>query len=377
VRFSIFLNGRSLGPEEDRDFIRMTVTHAERAVASGFEALFVPDHHFTGYMPVASDPMMFAAYLLGRCPGIYLGFSVTSVPLHNPVRFVERVNILDQLTEGRLLVGIGSGTTPEEMIGFGITYKEAGAVAEANLAIADALWAKGMQDAPVEFDNGFYRGRVLQRIAPAPYTQPRPRLMPVAMKEASMRRAAENGWPAFIPAFTPPQIGGTEPMKHVQKYFGAYRTALEAAGHTAAVVADALSWSTHTYQCVHVAESDDQATDELHEILTAYQQAVEREAEFNTRAESDQANRKTDNTPNALTEDWIGTWTLSGSPKTICEKLAPYAALGIGNILCGTLTGPLTERRLALSDQTIGLISREVMPHFHSQRATQTIGQTP
>ncbi len=170
----------------------MTVSHAEHAVANGFEALFMPDHHFTGYMPVASDPMMFAAYLLGRLPGIYLGFSVTSVPLHNPVRFVERVNILDQLTQGRLLVGIGSGTTPEEMIGFGVTYKEAGAVAEANLRIADELWAKTMDDPPLAYDNGFYRGKVLQRIAPAPYTQPRPRLMPVAMKEASMRRAADN-----------------------------------------------------------------------------------------------------------------------------------------------------------------------------------------
>ncbi len=324
----------------------------------------MPDHHFTGYMPVASDPMIFAAYLLGRLPGIYLGFSVTSVPLHSPVRFVERVNILDQLTEGRLLVGIGSGTTPEEMIGFGVTYKEAGAVAEANLAIADALWAKSPYDAPVAFDNGFYRGRVLQRIAPTPYTRPRPRLMPVAMKEASMRRAAENGWPAFIPAFTPPQIGGTEPMKHVSKYFNAYRAALEAAGHPEGVVTEALSWSTHTYQCVHVAESDDQARDELHEILTAYQQAVEREAEFNARAESDQANRKTDNTPNALTEDWIGTWTLSGSARTVREKLEPYAALGIGNVLCGTMTGPLTERRLALSNQTTSLLAKDVMPHF-------------
>jgi len=370
VRFSIFLNGRSLGPDEDHDFIRMTVAHAERAVAHGYQAFFMPDHHFTGYMPVASDPMIFAAYLVGRFPGIYLGFSVTSVPLHSPVRFVERVNILDQLTQGRLLVGIGSGTTPEEMIGFGVTYKEASAVAEANLNIADALWAKGVSDPAVEFDNSFYRGRVLQRIAPAPYTQPRPRLMPVAMKEASMRRAADNGWPAFIPAFTPPQIGGTEPLKHVRKYFTAYRTALEAAGHPAGVVADALGWSTHTYQCVHVAQTDDQARDELHEILTAYQRAIEREAEFNARAESDQANRKTDNTPNALSEDWIGTWTLYGSPATVRDKLAPYAALGIGNILCGTMTGPLTQRRLALSNQTIALLAQQVMPHFPPDQTT-------
>ncbi|MCQ7029673.1 LLM class flavin-dependent oxidoreductase, partial [Escherichia coli] len=92
--------------------------------------------------PVASDPMMFAAYLAGQLKKVHFGFSVTSVPLHSPVRFAERVNILDQLTEGRLLVGVGSGTTPEEMIGFGVNYKEASAIAEANLAIAEKLWAK-------------------------------------------------------------------------------------------------------------------------------------------------------------------------------------------------------------------------------------------
>lgn len=194
--------------------------------------------------------------------------------------------------------------------------------------------------------------------------------MPVAMKEASIRRAAENGWPAFIPAFTPPQIGGTEPFTHVEKYFTAYRTALEKAGHGMDVVDAALSWSTHTYQCVHLAETDAQARDELMEILTAYQGAVEREAAFNARAESDLANTKTDRTPNALTEDWIGTWCLYGSPATVISHLEPYARLGIGNILCGTTTGPLTERRLQLAEQTTRLLSQTVLPHFRAPGAT-------
>ncbi|MFT2536364.1 LLM class flavin-dependent oxidoreductase, partial [Escherichia coli] len=85
---------------------------------------------------------------------------------------------LDQLTDGKLLVGIGSGTTPEEMIGFGVNYKEAGQVAENNLAIAEQLWAKGMEDPAIEIANGPHKGRVLQRIAPAPYSPGHARLMP-------------------------------------------------------------------------------------------------------------------------------------------------------------------------------------------------------
>lgn len=364
MRFSIFLNARSLGPEDDRRLMKDLESHALKAGALGFDAIFQPDHHFNGYMPSASDSFMFAAFLAAKMPQMHFGFSVVSVPLHHPVRFVERINLLDQLTEGKLLVGVGSGTTPEEMIGFGVNYKDASAISEQNLAIAEALWAKRMEDPAIEIDNGPHQGRVIQRIAPAPYTPGHARLMPVAMKEASARRAAVNGWPAYIPAFTPPQIGGTEPFKHVKKYFDVYRAMLDEAGHDSAVIASALDWTTHTYQVVHVAESDDQARQELEIILRSYQDAVEREAAFNARAESDSANTKTDRTPNALSDDWIGTWCLYGSPETVIQHLQPYADLGIGNILCGTTTGPLTEQRLRLGNQTLDLLASKVMPAF-------------
>ena len=362
MRFSVFLNARTTAAEQDRQLILDLIDHSEKAEALGFDALFLPDHHFTGYMPVASDPMMFAAYLAAKLKRMHFGFSVTSVPLHHPVRFVERINILDQLTDGKLLVGIGSGTTPEEMIGFGVNYKEASAMSDANLEIAEQLWAKTLDAAPVKIDNGPFKGEVLQRIAPAAYTPRHARLMPVAMKEASMRRAAENGWPAFIPAFTPPQIGGREPLTHVTKYFTAYRDALTAAGHSDEVVADALGWTTHTYQCVHIAETDEQAREELEVILAAYQQAVDREKYYADRAERDAANQKTDQTPLALTEDWIGTWCLYGSPQTVIEHLKPYQELGIGNILCGTTTGPLTQQRLDWGNRTLELLADKVMP---------------
>lgn len=364
MRFSVFLNARSMGPEEDGQLINDLIAHADRAAAGGFEAIFMPDHHFNGYMPVASDSFILAAYLAARHPQMTFGFSVVSVPLHHPVRFTERVNVLDHLTRGKLLVGVGSGTTPEEMIGFAINYKEASALAEKNLATAEALWAKRMEDPAIIIDNGPYQGRVLQRIAPAPYGEQHARLMPVAMKEASARRAAVNGWPAFIPAFTPPQIYGHEPFTHVRKYFDTYKAMLLEAGHPDELVADALGWSTHTYQCVHLAETDEQAREELEIILRGYQEAVDRENEFNRKAESDDANKKSDVNISALDDRWIGTWCLYGSPETVIEHLRPYAELGIGNVLCGTTTGPLTSQRLAFANQTLDLLSSKVLPAF-------------
>jgi alkanesulfonate monooxygenase SsuD/methylene tetrahydromethanopterin reductase-like flavin-dependent oxidoreductase (luciferase family) len=367
MRFSVFLNARSMSPEQDRSVMQSLVSHATLADTLGFDAIFLPDHHFTGYMPFASDSFMFAAYLAATLKRVHFGFSVVSVPLHNPVRFVERINILDQLTNGRILVGVGSGTTPEELIGFGVSYKDASKVTEENLAIAEKLWRKRPQDPPVSFDNqGHYRGELLQRIAPAPYTTGHARLMPVALKDSSARRAAENGWPAFIPAFTPPKIGGLEPATHVKKYFDAYRGHLQSFGHAPVVISDALSWTTHTYQCVHVASTDAKARQEVEVILRGYQAAIEREAKFGDKAEQTEGNKKSESVPDALSEEWMATWCLYGSPATVVNKLKVYEEIGIGNVLCGTLTGPLTAERLRFADQTLELLSSEVMPHFRT-----------
>ena len=150
----------------------------------------------------------------------------------------------------------------------------------------------------------------------------------------------------------------------MKKYFDIYKAMLLEAGHDDATVADALSWTTHTYQCVHLAESDDQAREELEVILKGYQDAVDRENAFNARAEADSANKKKDINISALDEGWIGTWCLWGSPEKVIEELRPYQELGIGNMLCGTTTGPLTDQRMAFADQTLDLLSRKVMPVF-------------
>jgi alkanesulfonate monooxygenase SsuD/methylene tetrahydromethanopterin reductase-like flavin-dependent oxidoreductase (luciferase family) len=364
MRFSAFLVGRSSGPHEDKFVMDSLADHARKAEQLGFDAVFMPDHHFTGYAPMCSDPFMFAAHLAGSLKRIHFGMSVTTVPLHHPVRFAERINLLDQLTEGRLLVGIGSGTTPEEMIGFGVNYKEASALLQENLDIVTKLWEKKIEDEPISFETSHYKGSVVQRIVPGAYqNKVFNRIMPVALRETSMQRAATNGWPAFIPAFTPPVPATTEPFEHLSRYFTRYRDALLAAGHSDDVVKHALSWTTHTYQCVHVAPTDEQAEEELHQILKAYKTSIEREYQFNKRAEKISGVELHPH-PDCFSEGWIKTWCLHGSPETVAEELHQHRELGIGNLLMGFTNGPLTEERLRLGNQSMELMASQVMPQL-------------
>jgi alkanesulfonate monooxygenase SsuD/methylene tetrahydromethanopterin reductase-like flavin-dependent oxidoreductase (luciferase family) len=355
-------------PADDRSVILAMIEHAKHAEALGFAAVFSPDHHFTGYAPWASDAFMFASYLAATLKKAYLGFSVTTVPLHNPVRFAERVNLLDQLSEGRLLVGVGSGTTPEESIGFGVKFQDASRMMEENLSVAEALWNKQIDDEPFQFDTGTYKGAIVQRIAPAAYTKPHARLIGVAMRDSSIERVAKNAWPAFIPAFTPPQLGSLEPFVHFTKWFTKYRNALNSYGHSEQAIQDALSWTTHTYQCVHIAKTDEQAQAELMEILTVYDAAIRREYTYNKRAEeiSEISLRPP---PDSFSPEWIKTWCLVGSPATVVAELKKYDQAGIGNVLMSFTNGPMTERRAELGKQSIELFAREVMPHFQGGEA--------
>lgn len=363
MHFSSFLTHRSTGPEQDGAVIQEMLGHAVDCAARGFDAIFVPDHHFTGYAPAASDGFMVQSYLAALLPDTHLGFSVQSLPLHSPVRFAERVALLDHLAKGKILVGVGSGTKPEEMIGFGVAYADTKRLSVDNLDIADRLWAKRPDDEPVVFDNGQYRGAVVSRVVPTPYTRPRPRLMYVAQRPESVARAARLAAPVFLPGFTPPHFAGGDPVPHVRKYLSNYLDALHAAGHPQEAIDRALEWTTVTYQFVHVAESDERADAELKAILADYQEQIGREHAANKGAEAVMGVPLRD--PEVVrSQAWQDTWCLWGSPDTVARQVRQYADLGIGNLLCGFMGGPTTPERVRLGNRSLELFATEVMPRF-------------
>lgn len=363
MRFSIFVTPRSMSAADDHAIMSRMTQFVIDSEALGFDAVFCPDHHFTGYAPMGADPFMFHAYLAGQLKRMYFGFSVLTLGLHHPVRFVERINMLDQLTQGRVLLGMGRGTTPEESIGFGIPFQESADRLEENLQIAMDLWQRKEGDPPTIFDTPAYKGTVVQRIVPEPYRKPHPMMMTVAGRPSSIERAARYGLSAFIPDFMGPRPAPGHPTENFGKAINAYRDALQAAGHPDELVAECLGWTTHTYQCVHVAETDEQARAELDEILESYQSAINREKPYNKIAEQ-MCGLDLPDAADARTDAWIDSWCLWGSPAKVAEELKRYAGHGIGNILCSFTNGPATERRWQLAERSRDLFVREVMPQF-------------
>jgi alkanesulfonate monooxygenase SsuD/methylene tetrahydromethanopterin reductase-like flavin-dependent oxidoreductase (luciferase family) len=98
------------------------VEQVKAAEAAGFETAWFAEHHFSNYC-VCPSPLMMLARLAGETKHIKLGSAVVVVPLYQPVRLISEIGMVDALTHGRLVLGIGSGYQPYEFERFGEDLK--------------------------------------------------------------------------------------------------------------------------------------------------------------------------------------------------------------------------------------------------------------
>lgn len=95
----------------------------ELADEAGFWCYHVAEHHGTP-LAVAPSPNLFLAAAAQRTQRLRLGPLVQLLPLYNPLRNVEEVCQLDNLSGGRLELGVGRGVSPEELAIYGLTIQE-------------------------------------------------------------------------------------------------------------------------------------------------------------------------------------------------------------------------------------------------------------
>lgn len=84
----------------------------------GFDEAWFGEHHSGGAEPIG-DPMLFIAHVAAQTKYIRLGTGVVSLPYHNPLWVADRLAMLDHLTRGRVMLGLGPGAlaTDAGMIG--------------------------------------------------------------------------------------------------------------------------------------------------------------------------------------------------------------------------------------------------------------------
>jgi alkanesulfonate monooxygenase SsuD/methylene tetrahydromethanopterin reductase-like flavin-dependent oxidoreductase (luciferase family) len=122
VGMGIFVQGLD-DSVSDGDVLRSQLAIAEQAEGWGFESLWTPEHHFTRYhmMP---NPAQFLTYMAGRTTTLRLGTMVMILPWHEPIRVAEEISWVDQVSNGRVILGVGRGLGPIEFDNFRLEMGE-------------------------------------------------------------------------------------------------------------------------------------------------------------------------------------------------------------------------------------------------------------
>ena len=126
---------------------RQVLAMGPLAEALGYDSVWVMDHLLnSGYIRERLDgapyyhPLATLSYLAATTKRVALGTSVLVLPYHNPVELAKYVATLDQMSGGRVVLGVGAGAMVEEFEALGVPFKQRGALTNESIAIMRELW---------------------------------------------------------------------------------------------------------------------------------------------------------------------------------------------------------------------------------------------
>ena len=191
MRFGWLTLGLSPSPDADFAAIQDVATQACFAEAAGFDGIWLTEHNFTGES-VYCDPIPLASVVAARTSRIRIGFAVLQLALRHPIRLATQLALLDNLSDGRLDVGVGHGTNYNEyeFVGFGLRSDDSRERMEETLDVMVRAWT----EAPLVHEGKFYQLR-LPELRPRPRQRPHPPIWRSASSAGSVREYGRLGAP--------------------------------------------------------------------------------------------------------------------------------------------------------------------------------------
>ncbi len=221
-----------------------TLDQCELADKLGYDNLWFVEHHFLmGFSGSPCPEVLFGA-LSQRTKNIRIGFGVSILPNHHPIRVAERVAMVDQLTDGRVEFGTGRSNAYEQT-GQGIDPRETRERWDEALTMLPKIWQSD------EFEwKGKFWNVPSRRVLPKVFQKPHPRMYLACTQTESFRLAAKKGIGVLSSASYAVDI--------LAEHVKVYRDAIKDAEPVGAFVNEFWGNNVHAY-----CGRDDQAAKEL------------------------------------------------------------------------------------------------------------------
>ncbi len=332
MKFGVFDHMDRAGPDLGRQFddrLKLIKLYEE----AGFHAYHLAEHHSTP-LGMAPSPSVFLAAVARETKTLRFGPLVYTLNLYHPLRLIDEICMLDQLSGGRLELGIGRGISPYEVGYYGVDP----ATGPERFAEALAVILKGLAGKPLTHDGKYFTFKNVP-MELQPVQRPHPPLWYGANSLESADRLAAQGCNAVV---------GMR-AEGVGQFAARYRAAWKALGHDDKAM-PFIGLSRH----VVVGDSDREAQsaakrafalwyDALIHLWRAHGVGLPRQmipAEFEAALD--------------------GGYIVAGSASTVRDRLMKDNAIaGINYCICRLAFGDLSFEE---SKRSVALMNMEVMP---------------
>ncbi|MEX2127259.1 MAG: LLM class flavin-dependent oxidoreductase [Xanthobacteraceae bacterium] len=318
------------------EFYENRLKLAEAYDRAGFHIYLVAEHHATP-LGMAPSPSVYLAAVAQRTKRIRLGPLVYTLPLYHPIRLIEEICMLDNISGGRLEFGVGKGISPIETAFYGIDPKNS----EKMFAEALQVILKGLTNRTLSFAGEFYNFKDVP-FELEPYQKPHPPLWAGVPNPESAERAARRGMSAV-------SNQTAEPVRAMaERYFPAFQP-------------NAASREPRLGMTRHLVLAENEA-DALAIARRAYKRWYEGFMKLWWQYDMKPPYVSLPPTIDGLIQAGAA---VVGTPARVREQLQAQIDLSRANFLgCRFAYGDLT---LAESLRSIELFAREVMPHLRGE----------
>jgi len=343
MRFGSFVFSISADQNADHEVIGQTLREIEIAEEVGFDAVWLTEHHFDGAVAYA-DPIVFGAAVAARTTRVLIGFAVVELALHHPVRLAVQTSVLDNLSNGRLIVGTGRGSAYNEYeyIGFGTTLEQGREMLEE----AEELLVKAWTGTDVVHKGRFW-DLSFPGLRPRPFQKPHPPMVRACISEDSMVAMGQAGRPVLI---------GVQTIDALRHRFGRYRGALEGSGLGESQIEDVLD-QTWAQRALFVCDSDQEGLEVAEAGLARYKaHLLDARVRFNPGG----APPPPPETPTPASEI-VEHAFLAGTPATVAGKMEELRDIGVRNVLLNPNVGQIPANQV---EKSLRLFGEKVLPRF-------------
>ena len=159
----------------------------------GIDTFWLGESHFRPNRAMLASPLIGASALASRTKRMQIGLAVQVLPLANPLRVAEEAAIVDHISEGRLVFGVGRSSFIESYQGYNVDYGESRARFLESLEVIQRAWC----DEPFSFHGEYYDFQDVS-LVPKPFQTPHPPIRVAVESRDTFALVGGLGFPIFI-----------------------------------------------------------------------------------------------------------------------------------------------------------------------------------